>query len=108
MFFRKNNMSRIFITGSTDGLGKMAAKSLIQLGQKVMLHARSSERAAYIMKEIPDAEGVLVGDLSNIDESKKLAEQVNADGAFDVVIHNAGVYQTDSETIFNVNVKHLL
>jgi NAD(P)-dependent dehydrogenase (short-subunit alcohol dehydrogenase family) len=34
-------MSRIFITGSTDGLGRAAARALIDDGHPVVLHARS-------------------------------------------------------------------
>ena len=37
---------RIFITGSTDGLGRDAAVTLIEQGHQVVLHARSKERAA--------------------------------------------------------------
>ncbi|HEY8934448.1 MAG TPA: daunorubicin C-13 ketoreductase, partial [Cyclobacteriaceae bacterium] len=40
---------------------------------------------------------------STIDDTRKLGEAVNASGAFDVVIHNAGVYQAPSKTIFAVN-----
>ena len=37
-------MARIFITGSADGLGQLAAKSLIEHGHKVVLHARNAGR----------------------------------------------------------------
>jgi NAD(P)-dependent dehydrogenase (short-subunit alcohol dehydrogenase family) len=37
-------MARFFITGSADGLGKMAAELLIEQGHKVVLHARSAAR----------------------------------------------------------------
>lgn len=39
-------MSRIFITGSTDGLGLAAARTLLTEGHEVVLHARSEQRAA--------------------------------------------------------------
>jgi NAD(P)-dependent dehydrogenase (short-subunit alcohol dehydrogenase family) len=39
-------MARIFITGSTDGLGRAAARTLIDEGHDVVLHARSRERAS--------------------------------------------------------------
>ena len=42
-------------------------------------------------------------DLSNLEETIKLAGQVNALGAFDAVIHNAGVYHTSAKEIFSVN-----
>ena len=96
-------MSRIFITGSADGLGELSARSLIQQGHTVVLHARNAERARDAIKKNPNAEDVLTGDLSNIEETKKLAQEVNKLGKFDAVIHNAGVYQTSAKNMFNVN-----
>lgn len=97
-------MARIFITGSADGLGQLAAKALIAQGHQVVLHARNAERAQEAIKRTPGAETVLTADLSNIEETKKLAQSVNALGTFDVIIHNAGVYQTSAKEIFAVNV----
>ena len=39
-------MSRIFISGSSAGLGLMAATKLVEQGHHVVLHARNAERAA--------------------------------------------------------------
>ena len=39
-------MARIFITGSSDGLGRMAARLLIERGHEVVLHARDEARGA--------------------------------------------------------------
>lgn len=96
-------MSRIFITGSSAGLGELAAKLLIEKGHRVILHARNKERQRDALKKVPGAEIVLTGDLSSIEETIKLAEQVNASGSFDAVIHNAGVYRASSKDIFRVN-----
>jgi len=96
-------MARIFITGSADGLGQLAAKSLTALGHKVVLHARNGERARDAVKKNPQAELVLTGDLSNIEETKNLAHEVNKLGTFDAVIHNAGVYQVSAKEIFAIN-----
>jgi NAD(P)-dependent dehydrogenase (short-subunit alcohol dehydrogenase family) len=96
-------MARIFITGSADGLGELAAKSLLQMGHQVVLHARSEQRGRDAMKKVPGAENVLTGDLSNIDETIKLAERVNELGAFDAVIHNAGINRASGEEIFYIN-----
>ncbi|MEO5320440.1 SDR family NAD(P)-dependent oxidoreductase [Arthrobacter sp. CC3] len=85
-------MSRIFITGSTDGLGLATALSLVNDGHEVLLHARSRERAAVLDEIAPQAAGVVIGDLSIATETRDLAEQVNAHGRMDAVIHNAGVY----------------
>ncbi len=84
-------MSRVFITGSSDGLGRMAAQLLIEQGHSVVLHARNEARGRDAVAAVPQAETVVVGDLSSIAQTRKVAERVNALGSFDAVIHNAGV-----------------
>jgi len=83
-------MARIFITGSSTGLGLMAGELLAEQGHAVVLHARSDARAKDTRKALPDAE-VAVGDLSGIAAMKSVAEQANKLGPFDAVIHNAAV-----------------
>jgi NAD(P)-dependent dehydrogenase (short-subunit alcohol dehydrogenase family) len=41
-------MPRVFITGSADGLGRAAARALMEEGHEVVLHARSQERASAV------------------------------------------------------------
>lgn len=96
-------MARVFITGSADGLGQLAARSLIQQGHGVVLHARNARRALDAREAVPDAEAVLIGDLARPDETQRLAEDVNALGRFDAVIHNAGVYQASGKDLLAVN-----
>jgi NAD(P)-dependent dehydrogenase (short-subunit alcohol dehydrogenase family) len=84
-------MARILITGSTDGLGLMAAELLADSGHRVVLHARNEQRAAAVRADLPAAEHVVVGDLESIEGMRLVAEQANALGRFDAVIHNAGV-----------------
>jgi NAD(P)-dependent dehydrogenase (short-subunit alcohol dehydrogenase family) len=96
-------MARIFITGSADGLGQMAAKALIAQGHRVVLHARNEKRAQEALDKVPGAETVLTADLGSIEETKQLASKVNALGKFDAVIHNAGLYYASAEEIFSVN-----
>ena len=69
----------------------MAAKLLIEQGHAVVLHARNEARSNEALKGIPGAESVVIGDLSSIRQTRSVADQVNALGAFDAVIHNAGV-----------------
>ena len=84
-------MARVFITGSSDGLGQMAAQLLIEQGHSVVLHARNQRRAQDALARVAGAEGVVRGDLTSIAQTRKVAEQVNELGAFDAVIHNAGI-----------------
>src|SRR5262249_14620632 len=89
---REQWMAIVFITGSSDGLGRAAAQSLLDGGHKVVLHARSSKRAATIASLASRSLGVVVGDLSSAAETRDIADQVNAIGRMDAVIHNAGIY----------------
>jgi NAD(P)-dependent dehydrogenase (short-subunit alcohol dehydrogenase family) len=96
-------MARIFITGSADGLGQLAAKTLIQQGHQVVLHARNGKRGDEALMSVSGAEGIVTGDLSFVEQTKKVAEEVNTLGTFDAIIHNAGVYRSTAKEIFSVN-----
>jgi NAD(P)-dependent dehydrogenase (short-subunit alcohol dehydrogenase family) len=85
-------VARIFITGSTEGLGRAAAGALMAEGHDVVLHARNRERAAALSGLAPDAAGVVTGDLSSAAQTRELASQVNQIGPMDAVIHNAAVF----------------
>ena len=69
----------------------MAAQLLVEQGHSVVLHARNEQRAEQTRQKLPTAEAVLVADLANLREQRSLAEQANALGTFDAVIHNAAI-----------------
>jgi NAD(P)-dependent dehydrogenase (short-subunit alcohol dehydrogenase family) len=86
-------MSRIFITGSTDGLGLASARTLIKEGHDVVLHARTTQRASVFADLSLRSAGTVIGDLSSASEIRSIAQQVNKIGPMGAVIHNAGIYQ---------------
>jgi NAD(P)-dependent dehydrogenase (short-subunit alcohol dehydrogenase family) len=89
-------MARIFISGSSTGLGLMAGQLLLEQEHQVVLHARSETRADEARRALPGAEAVVIGDLETIAGAKNVAAEVNALGHFDAVIHNAAVgYRED-------------
>jgi NAD(P)-dependent dehydrogenase (short-subunit alcohol dehydrogenase family) len=105
--------SRIFITGSSDGLGMLAGTILAEQGHEVTLHARNEARAAATRARLPGAKDVVIGDVSTIAGTRRVAEQANRDGRYDAVIHNVGVYNAGArppetgdglDLIFAVNV----
>ena len=89
-------MKRIFISGSSDGLGRAAAQLLVEQGHAVVLHARDAQRGAEALAAVPGAETLVTGDLSSIAQTRSVADQVNALGSFDAVIHNAGIGYRES------------
>jgi NAD(P)-dependent dehydrogenase (short-subunit alcohol dehydrogenase family) len=86
------SMARVLITGSTTGLGAAAAERLLGEGHDVILHARNSARAGGVAALARPAAGLVVGDLASADETRAVADQVNAIGGIDAVIHNAAIY----------------
>ena len=100
-------MARIFITGSSDGLGLMVGRYLADQSHKIVLHARNDARAADAKKALPKAEAVVVGDVATIAAAKDVAAQVNALGSFDGVIHNAGVGFREGHTVTSDGLPHV-
>lgn len=97
-------MARIFITGSADGLGLLSATSLIDQGHQVVLHARNAQRGEETVARMPHAAAILTANLAISEETKRLAEALNSFGAFDAVIHNAGVYDAPASQLLAVNL----
>ncbi len=85
-------MARILITGSTDGFGLEAARQLVARKHTVYLHARNQQRAEEAKELCPGAAGVLVGDVTSVAETHRLADDANRIGTFDAVILNAGLF----------------
>ena len=92
-------MARVFISGSSTGLGLMAAKLLVETGHQVVLHARNRERAGATRAALPQAEAIVEGDVSTIAAMRGVAEEVNRLGRFDAVIHNVAVGYRESRRI---------
>ena len=100
-------MARIFISGSSDGLGLMVGQLLADQGHQVVLHARNDARAADAKKAAPKAEAIVVGDLATIAATKDVAAQVNALGRLDAVIHNAAVGYREGHRVTSDGLPHV-
>jgi NAD(P)-dependent dehydrogenase (short-subunit alcohol dehydrogenase family) len=70
-----------------SGASKATALQLIELGPSVSL-----ERLTAVKAVIERGAAGAVGDLSDMEQVRDLADQVNQSGPVDVVIHNAGVF----------------
>ena len=100
-------MSRIFISGSSTGLGLMAGELLIRQGHRVVLHARNAARADEAKDSPPEAEAIVEGDLETIAGAKEVAARVNALGRFDAVIHNAAVGYREGHHLTTDGLPHV-
>src|SRR5262245_43741246 len=100
-------MARIFISGSSTGLGLMAGQLLAQQGHQVVLHARNAGRADDARRALPTAEAIVTADLETIAGATDAAAQVNALGRIDAVIHNAAVGYREGQRITADGLPHL-
>ncbi|MEM6772169.1 MAG: SDR family NAD(P)-dependent oxidoreductase, partial [Bacteroidota bacterium] len=90
----------ILITGSTDGIGKLAAIKLAKAGHAVFLHGRNPEKLARVIAEVKRLTGTdevdgFVADFSDLAAVGSMATEVSeALPVLDVLINNAGVYKS--------------
>jgi NAD(P)-dependent dehydrogenase (short-subunit alcohol dehydrogenase family) len=102
------DMALIFITGSSDGLGKNAAEALLGDGHRVVVHARNRKRLEAVRDLIDRGASGVVGDLADMAEMRDLAAQVSELGVPDVVIHNAAVVSGPTLVPVNIVAPYLL
>src|SRR5688572_10333286 len=105
---KTDKKGRIFITGSADGLGHAAAKTLLAGGYQVVVHVRSQARLTAVQELVDQGAIATIGDLSDIAQIRDLASQVNKIGQMDAVIHNAGVSSGPQVLPVNVVAPYLL
>jgi len=74
-------VARVFITGSSDGLGLMAARLLIEQGHEVVLHGRNEAEVATRSRRPPGRAEFFSGDLATIAGARTVADEVNKLGA---------------------------
>jgi NAD(P)-dependent dehydrogenase (short-subunit alcohol dehydrogenase family) len=91
----------IFITGATDGIGKLAALQLARQNVHLLIHGRNVDKLAQVVNELKTTSGNrniqgFTADLSSLDEVRQLAKDVlTTNGKLDVLINNAGVGSAD-------------
>ena len=92
----------VLITGSTDGIGLLTAKTLSQMGHTIVLHGRSVDKLTSAARELGGDVATYQADLSSLEQTAKLADAVIADhDRIDVLINNAGVFKTTNAILPN-------
>jgi len=93
-------MKIIFITGSTDGIGKLTALKLAKGGHTVYLHGRNSNKLTTVISELKKAsnnENIdgFVADFSDLDAVSSMANEIKEKlSRIDILINNAGVFKS--------------
>ena len=77
-------------------------------GARVVVHARNRDRLTAVRDLLDRGAMAVVGDLSNLEETRGVAGQVNRLGQMDAVIHNAGVLSGPNVLPVNVGAPYLL
>lgn len=94
----------ILITGSTDGIGKLAAIKLAKEGHEIYVHGRSQEKLEKVIAEIKEQsknENIkgFIADFSDLEAIKQMAQNINTElSKIDVLINNAGVFKSTNVT----------
>jgi NAD(P)-dependent dehydrogenase (short-subunit alcohol dehydrogenase family) len=101
-------VSRILVTGSADGLGRLAAESLLSSGHDVVVHARNRKRAASLDALVDLGASLVVGDFSDRDAVRHVALELNDARPLDAVIHNVGVWSGRAVMPVNIVAPYLL
>ena len=101
-------MRTAFVTGATDGVGRLVAKQLAAKGFRMLVHGRSRERGDSLVREIEAAGGkaaFLQADLASLAEVRKLADQVKAETSkLELLVNNAGIGSTGDKPGRQVSV----
>jgi NAD(P)-dependent dehydrogenase (short-subunit alcohol dehydrogenase family) len=101
-------VSRILITGSADGLGRLTAEALQAQGHEVIVHARNSNRAAHLRSLTDLGAGLVIGDFADRDAVRRIAGELAGQAPLDAVIHNAGVWSGRDVMPVNIIAPYLL
>jgi NAD(P)-dependent dehydrogenase (short-subunit alcohol dehydrogenase family) len=105
-------VTRVLVTGSADGLGRLSAASLLAAGHGVVVHARDSDRATVLQPLVDRGASLVVGDLTDRDAVRRIAAELGDrggdDGPLDAVIHNAGVWSGHAVMPVDIVAPYLL
>lgn len=85
---------RIAITGASSGIGRASALALGPLGARLVLHGRSRERLEALADELrhlgAEAPELVVAELEDLEQVRRLADELSSGGPLDALVHNAG------------------
>jgi NAD(P)-dependent dehydrogenase (short-subunit alcohol dehydrogenase family) len=90
----------ILITGSTDGIGRLAAIKMAKAGHQLYMHGRNPNKLNMVIAEVKKDSGNdkiegFVADFSDFKNVQKMSDEINKKMPYlDVLINNAGVFKS--------------
>ena len=99
-------MAKVFISGSSSGLGASLAKRFVEAGHAVAGLARNQQRLQEQHDQLGDLYHPIIGDLAQTDQLGEFVAAVNSalDGCPDIIIHNAGIFQLGAFSALSASV----
>lgn len=95
------------ITGSTDGVGRVVAKTLGAAGARVLIHGRNAERGERVVSEIKQAGGTalfVAADFASLAEVRRLGDTIRQrEKRLDILINNAGIGTAGAERLTSID-----
>ena len=87
-----NNLEKVFITGSSGGIGSAITKKFIDIGYKLILISSSNEKLSTMKNAYGDFHSYYLLDLSDLSSvTSKMNEIANEHPDISIVINNAGM-----------------
>ncbi|NNF34033.1 MAG: SDR family NAD(P)-dependent oxidoreductase [Saprospiraceae bacterium] len=92
----------ILITGSTDGIGKLAALKLAREGHTMYLHGRNADKLERVIEELKSDTNNqningFVADFSDLHAVRKMSEEIKMElSSIDVLVNNAGIFKVNN------------
>jgi hypothetical protein len=109
-FMGLENPGTAVVTGASSGLGDVFARRLSEQGFDLIITARRQERLEKLAKELREKNStkveIIVGDLANENDIKKLADRVKEIDNLDCLINNAGIGGIDDLLTPNANLEY--
>ena len=88
----------VLVTGSTSGIGKATAASLLTQGADVIIHGRDKNRCKAAQHDLTEKTGrepnLVIADLSDQQQVRSMAQEIASKFThLNIIINNAGTYE---------------
>jgi len=83
----------VFVSGSSDGIGKAIAAAFARAGSRVFINGRHAERLAVTAAELGHGVVPVEADLATADGVERVREALPG-GRLDILVNNLGIFET--------------